>query len=146
MQGQLIGGTLIKGVTASEKKRCSIAVEIINNPQVIFLDEPTSGLDSVTAYALMKLMKDYAIEAKKTVIFTIHQPSSDIWHLFDRIMLMVQGNFIYQGPGDKMIIEYFNQIGFRNPQFANPADYYMSIMHAEKQVNIDNFPYLVVQC
>lgn len=70
-------------------------MELATDPDVIFLDEPTSGLDSFTAYIVINLLKHLARKYNKTIIFTIHQPSSDIWNLFDRVMLLVRGNFIY---------------------------------------------------
>lgn len=131
----MVGGVFIKGISGGERKRTSIAFELITDPQVIFLDEPTSGLDSFTAFLLIILLKRYATDYKKTVVFTIHQPSSDIWNLFDRIFLLVEGKFIYQGPGCKNIINYFTNMGFKCPRYSNPADYYLSIMHKESDLN-----------
>lgn len=72
----MIGGTEIKGISGGEKKRTSIAFELISDPQVIFLDEPTSGLDSLTAYVIVWYMKKLASAQNKTIAMTIHQPSS----------------------------------------------------------------------
>lgn len=110
----------------------------MGDPAVMFLDEPTSGLDSFTAYLMINLLQTYARRYNKTIIFTIHQPNSDIFDLFDRIMLMVEGRFIYQGL-QKEVMPYFSAIGFYCPQFTNPADYLMSIMHAESEVNRNNY-------
>lgn len=72
----LVGGQMIKGISGGEKKRTSIAFELISNPQVIMLDEPTSGLDSLTSYVIVKYLNDLALNQNKTVIMTIHQPNS----------------------------------------------------------------------
>ena len=72
----LIGGTDIKGISGGEKKRTSIAFELISDPQVLFLDEPTSGLDSLTAYVIVWYMKKLSRSGNKTIAMTIHQPSS----------------------------------------------------------------------
>ena len=72
----LVGGVIVKGVSGGEKKRTSIAFELMSDPQVIFLDEPTSGLDSLTSYIICSELKKLAHEQKKTVIMTIHQPNS----------------------------------------------------------------------
>jgi ABC-type multidrug transport system ATPase subunit len=74
----LIGGMLIKGISGGEKKRTSIAYELISDPPVIMLDEPTSGLDSLTSYVIVKHLNDLARDRSKTVIMTIHQPNSEI--------------------------------------------------------------------
>ncbi|KAL4512210.1 hypothetical protein ABPG72_005212 [Tetrahymena utriculariae] len=135
-QNTQIGGQFVKGISGGERKRTSIGFELVCDPQSIFLDEPTSGLDSFNAYFLIGMLRKFAHEKKRTVVFTIHQPSSEIWNMFDRIMLMVNGKFIYQGPGGNQIQNYFSQQGFYCPVFSNPADYYMSIMNQDKQINV----------
>lgn len=72
----LVGGNELKGISGGEKKRTSIAFELISDPQVVFLDEPTSGLDSLTAYVIVWYMKKLAVNGNKTIAMTIHQPSS----------------------------------------------------------------------
>jgi ABC-type multidrug transport system ATPase subunit len=83
-------------LSGGEKKRTSIGVELITNPKVIFLDEPTSGLDSFTALKIVKLLIEQA-RMGKMVISTIHQPGSQIYSLFDRLILMADGHIIFQG-------------------------------------------------
>lgn len=75
----LVGNHLIKGISGGEKKRTSIAFELISDPQVIVLDEPTSGLDSLTSFVIVQYLKNLALNQNKTVIMTIHQPNSDIF-------------------------------------------------------------------
>lgn len=82
-----IGGPLIKGVSGGERKRTSIGVELITNPSLIFLDEPTTGLDSYTATQVMRTLRDLA-NSGRTIVQTIHQPNSDIFELFDKLMLL----------------------------------------------------------
>jgi ABC-type multidrug transport system ATPase subunit len=94
----LIGGNEMKGVSGGEKKRTSIAFELISDPQVLLLDEPTSGLDSLTAYVIVWYMKRLASKNNKTIAMTIHQPSSEIYQLFDRLIFLVAGKLVYQGP------------------------------------------------
>ena len=72
----MVGGQTIKGISGGEKKRTSIAFELISSPQVLFLDEPTSGLDSLTSYVIIRYMKKLAQSAGRTVIMTIHQPNA----------------------------------------------------------------------
>ncbi len=79
---------------------------------------------------MVHLLQTYARRYDKNIIFTIHQPNSDIFQLFDRVMLMVEGRFIYQGL-NKDIAYYFSTMGFNCPIFSNPADYYLSIMHSD---------------
>jgi len=70
---------MVKGLSGGERKRTSIALELVTDPYAILLDEPTSGLDSFTSFVILNMLKRICREKGKTVIFTIHQPSSDIF-------------------------------------------------------------------
>ncbi|CAK84182.1 unnamed protein product (macronuclear) [Paramecium tetraurelia] len=135
-QHTLIGNEMIKGISGGERKRTSIGVELVREPQCILLDEPTSGLDSFTAFVIINLLKQLSVVSKRTIIFTIHQPSSDIYLLFDQIFLLAKGKFVYQGQRDRMI-EYFQSIGFDCPKHANPLDHFISIMQNDQDESLD---------
>ena len=132
-QNTKIGGPLVKGVSGGERKRTSIGVELITDPQLIFLDEPTTGLDSFTATSVIETLKELA-NSGRTVISTIHQPNSDIYELFDRLMLLAQGKIIYFNEA-RLAVDYFASLGdkYRCPELSNPADHFMSIMSIESQ-------------
>lgn len=124
----LVGGQFKKGISGGEKKRLNIAFELISDPPVIFLDEPTSGLDSYTSYLVVKLMGKIAREVKKTVIYTIHQPSSDIFRMFDQLLLIYRGKLIYQGKSSESV-KYFDEVlGLPCKTDSNPSDHFMYIM------------------
>jgi ATP-binding cassette subfamily G (WHITE) protein 1 len=124
----LIGNDRIKGASGGERKRTSIAMELVSNPGILFLDEPTSGLDSFTALTVVRILKELA-GAGHTIVATLHQPSSEIFHLIDDLMLMADGRVVYMGEARKSI-EYFARQGYRCPQYSNPADFFfMSIFH-----------------
>jgi len=124
-----IGGTFFKGVSGGERKRTSIAVELITKPSLIFLDEPTTGLDSYTATTLMRIFRNLA-KSGCTVIQTIHQPNSETYELFDKLMLLAKGKVIYFDTKDNAV-PYFKSIGFECPPLTTPSDYFMSIMSVE---------------
>ena len=128
-QNTKIGGPLVKGVSGGERKRTSIGVELITDPMLLFLDEPTTGLDSFTATSVCDLLKRLAASGR-TIITTIHQPNSDIFENFDKLMLLAQGKVIYFNDASKSV-EYFASIGRPCPQLSNPADYFMAIMSKE---------------
>ena len=125
-----IGGPLVKGVSGGERKRTSIGVELITDPSLIFLDEPTTGLDSYTAQHVVEVLEGLALSGR-TVICTIHQPSSEVFHQFDQLMLLMQGNVIYMNSASKSI-DYFSKIGYSWPENTNPAEFFMEIMSIEK--------------
>lgn len=129
-QNTRIGGPLVKGVSGGERKRTSIGVELITDPSLIFLDEPTTGLDSFTATSVMETLGDLARFQKRTVISTIHQPNSDIYEMFDNLMLLARGRILYFNLA-KHAVNYFGSIGFKCPELSNPADFFMSMMSKE---------------
>ncbi|EAS06409.2 ABC transporter family protein (macronuclear) [Tetrahymena thermophila SB210] len=143
-QNTLIGNVMTKGISGGERKRCSIGIELLGEPQILVLDEPTSGLDSFTSYRLICLLKSIAERDNCTIIFTIHQPSSDIWNLFDRVCLLADGKFVYQGKREN-IIEYFNTINFKCPRYSNPADYFISLISEIGEQSTNRFKYLTNQ-
>jgi len=122
---------LIKGVSGGERKRTSIGVELITDPNLIFLDEPTTGLDSFTATSVIDTLKDLA-NSGRTIISTIHQPNSDIFENFDQLMLMALGKIIYFNKAN-LSVNHFKGIGYECPTLSNPADYFMMMMSIESQ-------------
>jgi len=121
----------VKGVSGGERKRTSIGVELITDPNLIFLDEPTTGLDSFTATSVVDTLKELA-QSGRTIISTIHQPNSDIFENFDQLMLMALGKIIYFNKAS-MAVNYFKGIGYECPALSNPADYFMMMMSIESQ-------------
>ncbi|OWA50620.1 Protein white [Hypsibius exemplaris] len=113
----------IKGISGGEMKRLAFASEVLTNPPLMFCDEPTSGLDSFMAQNMVSVMKDMAARGK-TVIVTIHQPSSEVFAMFDRLLLMSEGRVAYLGGADKAQ-EFFAQVGLPCPANFNPADHYI---------------------
>ena len=96
-------------------------------------------MDSLTAYVIVWYMKRVASKNNKTIAMTIHQPSSEIYQLFDRLVFLVAGKLVYQGPSADAE-GYFARMGFKAPDFSNPPDYFMSIMHHESKANVENYP------
>jgi ABC-type multidrug transport system ATPase subunit len=129
----IVGSAIQKGISGGERKRVAIGIELISEPSIIFLDEPTSGLDSYTAGIVVDLLLE---EAKKgrTIITTLHQPSAEIFKKFQRLILMMEGNIVYQGSA-KHSRHYFRELGLDTPKFVNPVDYYMEILHIKSRDN-----------
>eukprot|EP00300_Choanocystis_sp_HF-7_P013973 c18523_g1_i1.p1 GENE.c18523_g1_i1~~c18523_g1_i1.p1 ORF type:complete len:667 (-),score=28.69 c18523_g1_i1:25-2025(-) len=125
VKNSTLGSSLSRGISGGEKKRVAIAVEMVCNPDILFLDEPTSGLDAFMSLNVIKKLKAVA-KTGRTIVCTIHQPSSEIFSEFDDLILMAKGKVAYMGEvGDqaKTIVEYFDNLNFHCPPYSNPADY-----------------------
>ncbi|EQL01735.1 ABC transporter (Adp1) [Ophiocordyceps sinensis CO18] len=127
-----------RGISGGEKRRVGIACELVTSPSILFLDEPTSGLDSFNAYNVVECLVTLAKNYKRTVIFTIHQPRSNIVALFDRLLLLAKGKTVYSGPFAQCQA-YFDTIGYECPPGFNIADYLVDLtMHAGSSVAFDD--------
>ncbi|KAL3839377.1 hypothetical protein ACJIZ3_023968 [Penstemon smallii] len=124
-QDTMIGGSFVRGVSGGERKRVCIGNEIIINPSLLFLDEPTSGLDSTTALRIVETLHDIA-ESGKTVITTIHQPSSRLFLKFDKLILLGKGSLLYFGKTSEAMA-YFSSIGCSPFIAMNPAEFMLDL-------------------
>ncbi|XP_047182823.1 ABC transporter G family member 26-like [Vigna umbellata] len=131
-----IAGGYLKGISGGERKRTCIGSEILVDPSLLLLDEPTSGLDSSSANKLLLTLQGLA-KAGRTIITTIHQPSSRIFHMFDKLLLISEGYPVYYGKA-KETIEYFSFLRFTPQIPMNPAEFLLDL--ATGQVNDISVP------
>lgn len=124
-ENTIIGNSFIRGVSGGERKRVSIAHEMLVDPALLILDEPTSGLDSTAAHRLVSTLGSLARKGK-TVVTSVHQPSSRVFQMFDRVLVLSEGNCMYYGKGvDAM--RYFESVGFAPSFPVNPADFLLDL-------------------
>ena len=138
IRDQLIGSEEAngRGISGGEKRRVGIACELVTSPSILFLDEPTSGLDAYNAFNVIECLVTLAKSYNRTVVFTIHQPRSNIVALFDQLVLLAKGWTVYSGPFSKCQ-QYFDSLGYSCPPGFNIADYLVDLtMHA----GTENFP------
>ena len=132
------GSISLAGLSGGEKKRTAIGIELVSDPSYLFLDEPTSGLDSYAAYVVCETLRKLANGeydgVQRVVVATIHQPSSEVFELFDDVILMSAGNTVYNGPRQQMS-EHFDNCGYPAREGHNPADHVMFTMQLEDQNN-----------
>ncbi|XP_021648547.2 ABC transporter G family member 15 isoform X2 [Hevea brasiliensis] len=126
---RLIGNWHLRGISGGEKKRLSIALEILTTPRLLFLDEPTSGLDSASAFFVIQTLRNIARDGRM-VISSIHQPSSEVFALFDDLFLLSGGETVYFGES-KMAIEFFAEAGFPCPKRRNPSDHFLRCINSD---------------
>lgn len=131
-----IGDFVKSGLSGGEIKRVCIAIELISDPCIVILDEPTSGLDSANALVVLNLLKRLAFYGK-TIIISVHQPGNKLYSLFNRLILMQSGRFLYQGSPNSCL-EYFGKLGFDCPKEMNPSEYFMKELHMHDSTNLTN--------
>lgn len=124
-----IGGALVRGVSGGERKRVSIATELVTDPALLFLDEPTTGLDSFNALNVMQSLRHLASNGR-TIVCTIHQPRSSIFALFDQLLLLSEGRVMYHGPASDAV-PYFSSLGYDAPPRFNPADFFIDLISVD---------------
>jgi ABC-type multidrug transport system ATPase subunit len=119
-----------RSISGGEKRRVSIACELVTGPSILFLDEPTSGLDAYNAYNVVESLASLARDYNRTVVLTIHQPRSNIVSLFDHLVLLARGKTVYSGEFSKCH-DYLEQIGQPCPPGFNIADYLSTFIIVE---------------
>uniref|UniRef100_A0A1D1Z0M5 ABC transporter G family member 11 n=1 Tax=Anthurium amnicola TaxID=1678845 RepID=A0A1D1Z0M5_9ARAE len=125
-----IGGQSSRGLSGGQKRRVSICIEILTRPKLLFLDEPTSGLDSAASFHVMNRIVGLARLDGMTVISSIHQPSNEVFQLFDNICLLSSGKTVYFGP-TYMTTEFFASNGLQCPSMRNPSDHFLRIINKD---------------
>ncbi|XP_053731966.1 ATP-binding cassette sub-family G member 8 isoform X1 [Synchiropus splendidus] len=126
-----VGNDYVRGVSGGERRRVSIAVQLLWNPGILILDEPTSGLDSFTAHNLVITLSRLA-RGNRLVLLSVHQPRSDIFQLFDLVVLMSSGSAVYCGAARDMV-PYFTSLGYPCPRYCNPSDFYVDLISVDRR-------------
>ncbi|GFQ95823.1 protein white [Trichonephila clavata] len=113
----------VKGISGGEAKRLAFAAEVLTKPALMFCDEPTSGLDSFMSQSIVSVLKAMA-EGGRTIVCTIHQPSSEVFELFDHLFLMAEGRVAFRGRSSRAL-DFFKRAGYECPINYNPADFFI---------------------
>ncbi|KAK9678597.1 hypothetical protein RND81_11G222000 [Saponaria officinalis] len=125
-----IGGWNVKGLSGGQKRRVSICIEILTRPRLLFLDEPTSGLDSAASYHVMSRLIKLARQDRRTIVASIHQPSSEVFELFNNLCLLSCGRLVYFGP-TSMANQHFALNGYPCPTMQNPSDHFLRTINKD---------------
>ncbi|XP_058751871.1 pleiotropic drug resistance protein 1-like [Vicia villosa] len=141
LRNSLVGLPGVSGLSTEQRKRLTIAVELVANPSIIFMDEPTSGLDARAAAIVMRTVRN-TVDTGRTVVCTIHQPSIDIFEAFDELFLMKRGGQeIYVGPLGRHsvhLIKYFESINgvSKIKDGYNPATWMLEVTSTAQEYNL----------
>ncbi|XP_042510326.1 pleiotropic drug resistance protein 1-like [Macadamia integrifolia] len=141
LRDALVGLPGVSGLSTEQRKRLTIAVELVANPSIIFMDEPTTGLDARSAAIVMRTVRN-TVDTGRTVVCTIHQPGIDIFEAFDELFLMKQGGQeIYVGPLGRYschLIEYFEAIDgvSKIKDGQNPAAWMLEVSSMAQEVTL----------
>ncbi|XP_075162328.1 ATP-binding cassette transporter scarlet [Haematobia irritans] len=115
-----------KVLSGGERKRLAFAVELLNNPVILFCDEPTTGLDSYSAQQLVQTLYELAKKGT-TILCTIHQPSSQLFDMFNNVLLLADGRVAFTG-SPQNALEFFAEHGYPCPEAYNPADFLIGVL------------------
>ncbi|KAF2150300.1 putative ABC transporter [Myriangium duriaei CBS 260.36] len=126
----LVGTPIRKGISGGQKRRLSVAAQLITSPKLLFLDEPTSGLDSAAAFEVISFIRAIAKRYRLIVIASIHQPSTATFSSFDKLLLLSQGHTAYSGSVTG-VQQFFGDCGFPVPAFMNPAEFIIDYVNTD---------------
>lgn len=121
--------TFVRDLSGGQRKRLSIALELVDNPSIMFLDEPTTGLDASSSTQCIQLLKKIAQEGK-TIICTIHTPSARLFGMFDHLYAMADGRCIYQGSSHNLV-GYLEDVELPCPENFNPSDFLVELANGD---------------
>lgn len=128
-----VGGGRARGLSGGERKRLSIACELVGQPAVLFADEPTSGLDSFQAERVVAALSDLAKREGRTVVASVHQPRSSAFALFDDLVLLAEGRVAYSGPAAEALAYFASAEGGAHscPAHFNPAEFLADLVSVD---------------
>ncbi|CAO2831659.1 unnamed protein product [Amaranthus hypochondriacus] len=131
-----VGGWGVKGLSGGEKRRLSLCIEILPHPKLLLLDEPTSGLDSAASFHVMSRIASKERIIGRTIVASIHQPSSQVFELFDNLCLLSAGRTVYFGPAQQAN-KFFASNGFPCPPLQNPPDHFLQMTNKDFDQDIE---------
>ncbi|OOF99538.1 hypothetical protein ASPCADRAFT_203315 [Aspergillus carbonarius ITEM 5010] len=126
----LVGTPIRKGISGGQKRRVSVASQLMTCPKILFLDEPTSGLDSSASFEVINYVKKLAVANNLIIVASIHQPSTATFQLFDKLLLLSGGKTCYFGAVAD-VPTYFDSIGHTLPPNTNPAEFILDLVSCD---------------
>ncbi|KAI9192853.1 hypothetical protein LWI28_028478 [Acer negundo] len=136
----LVGDEMLKGISGGQKKRLTTGELLVGPARVLFMDEISNGLDSSTTYQIIKYLKHSTRALDGTTVISLLQPAPEAYELFDDVILLCEGQIVYQGPRDS-ILDFFTSMGFSCPKRKNVADFLQEVTSKKDQEQYWSNPY-----
>ena len=118
-----LANSAIEELGDAERRRLTIAMQLVRDPLLLILDDPTRGLSPLDTYFIVSMLSNHVKKYQRIVLFTMDRPRSDIFPFLDRVTFLCLGDVVYTGT-TRMMMEYFSSIGFPCPELENPLMYY----------------------
>ncbi|XP_065906198.1 broad substrate specificity ATP-binding cassette transporter ABCG2-like isoform X2 [Dysidea avara] len=122
-----VGEVFIKGVSAEDRKRTNIGMELVISDGILFLDEPTDGLDEPSSIAIVRTLKN--VSRDRVVVTSLRRAQYSMYNLFNTLTLLSRGRVVYHGPAGEMAVGHFRDIGYECERYDNPADFFLNVIH-----------------
>ncbi|CAN6841903.1 unnamed protein product [Brassica oleracea] len=136
----LVGDEMIKGISGGQKKRLTTGELLVGPARVLFMDEISNGLDSSTTHQIIMYMRHSTHALEGTTVISLLQPSPETYELFDDVILMSEGQIIYQGPRDE-VLDFFSSLGLSCPERKNVADFLQEVTSKKDQQQYWSVPF-----
>ncbi|KAI3966424.1 hypothetical protein MKW92_035642 [Papaver armeniacum] len=128
----MVGGAMARGISGGQKKRVTTGEMLVGPAKALFMDEISTGLDSSTTFQIIKFMKQMVHVMDVTMIISLLQPAPETFDLFDDIILLSEGEIIYQGPREN-VLDFFESMGFKCPERKGVADFLQEVTSKKDQ-------------
>jgi ABC-type multidrug transport system ATPase subunit len=122
----LVGDEMRRGISGGQKKRVNTGEMIVGPAKALFMDEISTGLDSSTTYQIVKCLRQSVRVLDSTLIVSLLQPAPETFELFDDLILLSEGQVVYQGPRD-LVLDFFHSMGFKCPERKGVADFLQEV-------------------
>ncbi|KAL6547611.1 transcription factor [Orobanche hederae] len=128
----LVGDEMVRGISGGQKKRVTTGEMMVGPAKALFMDEISSGLDSSTTYQIVNTLRQYVHIMKVTAFISLLQPAPETYDLFDDIVLLSDGQIVYQGPREN-VLDFFESMGFKCPERKGVADFLQEVTSEKDQ-------------
>ncbi|GMY34126.1 pleiotropic drug resistance protein 1-like isoform X2 [Fagus crenata] len=128
----LVGNQMLRGISGGQRKRVTTGEMLVGPSKVLFMDEISTGLDSSTTFQIMNSIKQYVHILNGTAVISLLQPAPETYNLFDDIILISDGQIVYQGPREQ-VLEFFELMGFKCPERKGVADFLQEVTSRKDQ-------------